>query len=126
VSALLGIEATGPVERRFARLARDLGGDLYVAEDEEGDVLGVVAVRYTQSLAWSGPVAILDRARARPGNETPVLAALVAFAEDRARRRGCRRLVAWLDEGDGALRATLLARGYGDGVLLARDLGDGA
>jgi hypothetical protein len=123
VRTLLGVEADGRFERLFARLVRDLGGDVYVAEDVAGEIVGLVALRYTRSLAARGMAAILDQARAREDADTPLLDGLVAFAEARARRRGCDRLTAWVDERDAALRAALVARGYRSGTRLTRDLG---
>jgi GNAT superfamily N-acetyltransferase len=126
VRALLGVEADGRFERLFARLVRDLGGDLYVAEDVAGEIVGLVSLRYTRSLAQRGMAAILDQARAQGGADAPLLDGLVAFAEARARRRGCHHLTAWVDERDGALRAALVARGYRSGIRLTLDLGGAA
>lgn len=123
VRALLGVEPDGRFERLFARLVRDLGGELYVAENGAGEIVGVVSVRYARSLAWSGMAAILDEARTRRPADAPLLAELVAFAEVRARRRGCRRLTAWVGERDGELRSALVARGYRSGELFTIDLG---
>jgi hypothetical protein len=126
VSALLRVEADGRFERLFARLVRDLGGDVYVAENEAGEIVGLVALRYMRSLAARGMAAILDQARAREGAESPLLDGLVAFAEARARRRGCDRLTAWVDERDAALRTALVTRGYRPGTRLTRELGGAA
>jgi hypothetical protein len=126
VRTLLGVEADGRFDRFFARLVRDLGGDVYVAEDGGGEIVGLVAVRYARSLAARGMAAILDQAHAREEADAPLLDGLVAFAEARARRRGCDRLTAWVDERDGALRAALVARGYRSGTHLTRDLGEPA
>jgi hypothetical protein len=100
----------------------DLGMDVYVAEDATGAIVGVVAVAYYRSLMQGGQSAVLDGARAA---SAPVLEALLAFAEERARRRGCQRLAAPVDA-DAALRAALTARGYRAGELLVADLAGAA
>jgi hypothetical protein len=125
VRSLLGDPAREGLERRFRRIVADLGADVYVAEDGAGAIVGLVSVVYARSLARGGVSALLDGARARPDPGPDVLAGLVAFAEERARKRGCRRLAAWVDPDDGALRATLVARGYRAGELLITDLGAG-
>src|SRR5438876_756691 len=119
---LLLARAVGADARRgrvFRRILADLGTDLYVAEDERGEIVGLVSVLYARSLARGGRSALLDGARAR---RPALLAELVAFAEERARKRGCRRLAAWVDAGDAELRAALLARGYHAGELLVTEL----
>ena len=120
VQALLAAPADDRLERVFRRILADLGTDLYVAEDERGEIVGLVSVLYARSLARGGLSALLDGARAR---RPALLAGLVAFAEERARKRGCRRLAAWVDAGDAELRAALRARGYHAGELLVTGLG---
>ncbi|HUE30502.1 MAG TPA: hypothetical protein VMR79_06490 [Verrucomicrobiae bacterium] len=119
VQALLAAPAGDRLARVFRRILADLGTDLYVAEDERGEIVGLVSVLYARSLARGGRSALLDGARARG---PALLAELVAFAEERARKRGCRRLAAWVDAGDRELRAALLARGYHAGELLVTEL----
>jgi len=126
VQALLGAGADARLERVFRRILADLGRDLYVAVDAGDEVVGVVSVVYARSLVLGGPAAVLDGARARPAAPPPLLAALVTFAEERARRRGCRWLGAWVDGADGDLRTTLLERGYRSGTLLVTDLAGAA
>ena len=109
--------------RFFRRLVADLGHDLYVAEDAGGEIVGLVAVSYARSLLRGGRSALLDGVRTRREPAGPLLQGLVAFAEERARRRGCRRLAAWVDPGDAGLHAALLARGYRAEVLLVAELG---
>jgi hypothetical protein len=118
VQSLLGIAGGDRLERYFRRIVADLGTDLYVAEDREGAIVGLVSVVYARSLACGGLSATLDGARATPA----VLDGLLAFAEERARRRGCVRLTAAPDPGDTALRAALVARGYRIGELLVTEL----
>ncbi|HYY05231.1 MAG TPA: hypothetical protein VE997_01540, partial [Candidatus Limnocylindria bacterium] len=109
------------LERIFRRLLADLGTDLYVAEDERGEIVGLVSVLYARSLARGGRSALLDGARAR---RPALLPELVAFAEERARKRGCRRLAAWVEAGDAELRAALVARGYRAAELLVTELAE--
>jgi hypothetical protein len=123
VRSLLGAGAGAGLERVFRRIVADLGGDVYVAEDGTGAIVGLVSVVYARSLARGGLSAMLDGARARPEPGPAVLAGLVAFAEERARKRGCRRLAAWVDPDDRDLRAALVARGYRAGELLVTELG---
>jgi GNAT superfamily N-acetyltransferase len=123
IRAVLGAPAVERLERVYRRILADLGTDVYVAEDTGGEIVGLVSVVYTRSLARGGLSALLDGARARCAPAGPLLEGLVAFAEDRARRRGCRRLAAWVDAGDAELRATLLARGYRAGELFVAELG---
>ena len=124
VRALLDPGAGDGLERLYRRILADLGMDVYVAEDPAGEIVGVVSVAYRRSLMRGGRSAILDGARV--GHAPGVLEGLVAFAEERARRRGCRRLGAWVGTEDAALRATLVARGYRLGDLCVTDLSTGA
>jgi hypothetical protein len=126
LQAVLGAPAGDRLERVWRRVVRNLGSDVYVAEDPAGEIVGVVSLVYARSLMRGGLSATLDGVRARREPTQPVIEGLVAFAEERARRRGCRRLAAWVDAGDAALRAALLARGYRSGELLVADLGGGA
>jgi len=105
------------------RLLADLGSDVYLAEDEGGGIVGVVAVAYVRSLAAGAGAAVLDTARAAGSEASLVLAGLVHFAEERARRRGCRTMRAWPAPDDVALRDVLAARGYDAGVGLVAELG---
>jgi hypothetical protein len=118
---LLGREGEG-LERVFRRLVGDLRGDVYVAEDGGGAVVGFVSLVYARSLARGGLSATLDGARVAREPRRPLLEELVTFAEQRARRRGCVRLGAWVDPREADLRAALLARGYRVGELLVTDL----
>jgi len=120
VRTLLGTDDLPP--KVFRRLLADLGADVYVAEDAGGAIVGLVSVAYARSLVRGGASALLDGARAA---HPPILEGLIAFAEERARRRGCRRLAAWVEPDDGALRAALLKRGYHPGALLTTDLAAG-
>ena len=121
----LGVPVAGRLARVFRRILADLGNDVYVAEDAGGELVGVVSVVYRRSLVQGGLAAVLDGVRTHPG-AVSLLDGLVAFAEERARRRGCRRLTACVAPEDGAVRATLVARGYRVGEAFATDLGGGA
>jgi hypothetical protein len=122
VQAFLGAEAGEWLARHFRRIIADLGSEVYVAEDAGGKIIGVVSVLYARSLMRGGLSALLDGARVRNAEGPEVLVGLVAFAEERARRRGCRRLAAWVGGEDADLRAALLARGYRAGELLVTEL----
>jgi hypothetical protein len=126
VSSMLGAAAAGAPERLarfFRRLLGDLGSDLYVAEDARGEIVGLVAVTYARSLMRGGRAALLDGVRTCGEPAGALLEGLLLFAEERARRRGCRRLTAWVDPDDVALRTALLARGYRPEELLVAELG---
>jgi N-acetylglutamate synthase-like GNAT family acetyltransferase len=109
-------------ERFDRRTLASLAGDLYVAEDGQGAIVGIVSVAYVRSIAEGRFAAVLDAARTA-SDSAPLLDRLIAFAEARARRRGCRRLAAWVDPGDAALRTALESRGYQTGPLLVTELG---
>ena len=126
LQSLLGAASEERLARFFRRILKDLGNDVYVAEDGTGEIVGLVSVVYARTLVRGGVSAMLDGARARRKPAEPLLGELVAFAEERARKRGCRRLTAWVDPADDALRATLLARGYRSGELLVAELGGAA
>jgi len=114
----------GPRRERFdRRTLGSLAGDVYVAEARGGEIVGIVAVAYLRSLAEGRFAAVLDAARVVP-ESAPLLDRLIAFAEARARRRGCRRLAAWVSPGDAALRAALASRGYRSRDWLVADLGE--
>jgi hypothetical protein len=122
LAALLGPDADGWRARTFRRIVADLGNDVYVAEDSGGEIVGMVSVVYARSLVHGGLSAILDGARARHEPTRALLEPLVAFAEERARKRGCRRLTARIEREDDELHAMLLERGYGTGALLITEL----
>ncbi|HZP42374.1 MAG TPA: hypothetical protein VFD84_12830 [Candidatus Binatia bacterium] len=122
VERVLGRAPATGFGRVYRRVLRDLGTDVYVAEDAGGAIVGLVAVVYARSLVRGGASALLDGARAAA---RPVLDGLVAFAEERARRRGCRRLEAFVGD-DAELRAALVGRGWRTGELLATDLAETA
>ena len=120
VLALLGRASAPRVMRLYRRVVADLGTDLYVAEDAGGEVVGLVSIVYSRSLFRGGLSARLDGARA---STSPLLDGLIAFAERRARRRGCQRLEAAPDGGDTELHTALRARGYRGAEALVAELG---
>jgi hypothetical protein len=126
LQAVLGSPGGERLARFYRRMLADLRGDIYVAEDATGEIIGILSLVYARSLVRGGQSALLDGVRARRPPARALIEALVAFAEERARRRGCRRLAAWVDHDDADLRATLLARGYGTGMLLVTDLAPAA
>ncbi len=74
--------------RLFRHLVSDLGYDLYVAE-QDGEVCGVVMVGYRHLLVQGGLCAVLDGViTAESGGE--IRQRLLAFAQERARKKGCR------------------------------------
>jgi hypothetical protein len=123
VLAFLGRASAPRTTRLYRRVVADLGTDLYVAEDTGGAVVGLVSIVYSRSLVRGGLSARLDGARASTSPAAPLLDELIAFAERRARRRGCERLEAALDGNDPELHTALLARGYRGGEALVTDLG---
>jgi hypothetical protein len=124
LARLQALLPSAPQRARFdRRTLASLAGDVYVAEDAGGAIVGVVSVAYLRSMTEGRFAAVLDAARAA-ADSLPLLDRLIAFAEARARRRGCRRLAAWIDPGDAALRAALESRGYGARDLLVAELGE--
>jgi hypothetical protein len=119
---VIGLLGARTDERACRRLLGGLGTDVYLAEDTAGALVGLVAVAYARSLVRGGLVAVLDGVRAAAAPSSPLVDGLVALAEERARRRGCRRLAAWVEPEDVALVAALRARGYREGAVFERDL----
>jgi N-acetylglutamate synthase-like GNAT family acetyltransferase len=109
-------------ERFDRRTLADLGQDVYVAEAPDGALVGVVAVAYVRSLRGGRFAGVLDTARAAAGAAPALLEALLDVAEERARRRGCRRVRAWLGPDDRMLRAALASRGWRVEESLDREL----
>jgi GNAT superfamily N-acetyltransferase len=110
--ARAGVEVAPGAERFDRRTLADPSQDVYVAEAPSGEIVGVVTVAYVRSLAAGCLAAVLDTARAAPGPGGPLLDALLDVAEERARRRGCRQVHAWIGAGDAVLRAALASRGW--------------
>ena len=79
--------------RHWRRLARDPALDFYVAQ--HADVLqGMILISYIRRLRRSGWLAILDIA-ILPSAPAQVGQALLDFAKERAKKRGCPNVV-WL------------------------------
>jgi hypothetical protein len=125
LEGVLGAGAVARLARVWRRLLADLGCDVYVAEEPGGAIVGVVAITYSRSLLRGGPAALLDGARALEAG-SGLLDGLVAFAEQRARKRGCRWLGAAVGADEPELRAALVARGWHAGELLSTDLAGAA
>jgi L-amino acid N-acyltransferase YncA len=109
---LIGGRAEPRAERFARRTLADLSQDVYVAEAPGGEIVGVVSVAYVRSLAGGRFAAVLDTARIAGGPRGALLDALLDVAEERARRRGCRQVRAWLGPADAMLRAALASRGW--------------
>jgi hypothetical protein len=109
---LLSHVASGRAERFDRRTLADPSHDVYVDEAPGGELVGVVAVAYVRSLRAGRYAAVLDTASAAPGPGRALLDALIDLAEERARRRGCRQVRAWLGADDVTLRAALTSRGW--------------
>src|SRR5207249_5975296 len=77
VQSLLGMPDEPRLARFFRRLVADLGSDVYVAENPDGAIVGLVAVVYARSLVRGGVTASLDGARAREVPARPLLDGLV-------------------------------------------------
>ena len=122
VRSLLPVPDHARRERFDRRTLASLAGDVYVAEDAEGAIVGIVSVAYLRSVTEGRFAAVLDAARAA-ADSPPLLDRLIAFAEARARRRGCRQLAAMPAPGDTALRTALASRGWGTGELWVAELG---
>jgi N-acetylglutamate synthase-like GNAT family acetyltransferase len=116
--ALLTSEATPAADkgqvRHWRRLASDPRQDFYVAE-HEGAIRGMVLVCYIRELRRPGWLAILDIVA--PG-ECRIGQALLDFAKERARKRGCQRLLMWGCDRKGDMLCTSLLpsefRGVGE------------
>jgi GNAT superfamily N-acetyltransferase len=90
--------------RRFRQLVADLGGDFYLALVDDA-VVGLVHVTYARQLAVP-PSARLDQLVVAPSaRRRGIGSALLAFAEGRARQRGCSAFTCVLPDGDTVARA---------------------
>ncbi len=97
--------------RRFRNIVADLGADFYLASIDE-TLVGLVHVTYARQLAAS-PRARLDQlVVADSFRRRGVASALLGFAQERARRRGCTTLCCGLDPAGPAARPWLEASGF--------------
>jgi N-acetylglutamate synthase-like GNAT family acetyltransferase len=110
LESLLGRRFDARERRGLRRLLADLRCDVYVAEDSTGALVGCLSLVYTRSLARGGYSAMLEGLRVQGADPAGVRDALLTYAEERARRRGCRRIAAWI--GDHEVHVALRARGY--------------
>jgi N-acetylglutamate synthase-like GNAT family acetyltransferase len=94
--------------RHWRRLASDPRLDFYIAE-QEGTIRGLVLVCYIRELSRPGWQAILDIV-APLSAESSIGRALIDFVKERARRRGCQRLLAYEIEHERDGRCASLAQ----------------
>jgi len=93
VNAQAPCAATKEQIRHWRRLAGDPRLDFYIAE-QEGAIRGVVLICYVRELGRPGWHAVLDVV-APPSAGDRVGRALLDFVKERARRRGCQRLLVY-------------------------------
>src|SRR6266852_7957695 len=74
--------------RRFRNIVADLGADFYVAS-VDGTLAGLVHVTYARQLSALATARLEQLQVAVPFQGRGVGSALLAFAQQRARRRGC-------------------------------------
>ena len=74
--------------RRFRNLVNDLGTDFYLAV-VDGALVGLVHVTYARQLSLPPAARVEQLLVAEPFRRRGVGSALLAFAEQRAHRRGC-------------------------------------
>jgi GNAT superfamily N-acetyltransferase len=96
--------------RRFRNLVADLGGDFYVAAVDE-TLAGLVHVTYARQLRFLAAARLEQLLVAAPFRGRGVGSALLAFAQQRARRRGCATLACLPPPADVPVRAFLAKRG---------------
>ena len=102
-----------PLEPRLMRrLVEDVTNDLFVVMDPVGDLIAVLAMGYRRSLAQRGQVACVDTLVV-VGQVDGLPAAMLTFAETRARARGCRAIVLAAGVVGVIPSGMLVARGYG-------------
>lgn len=98
--------------RQWRRLAADPAHDCYVAE-QAGTIQGIVLVCYIRRLREYGWEAILDMV-VSPSAACDVSQVLLDFAKERARKRGCGRLLVHMTDPEGGGRLAVLAHaGFG-------------
>jgi GNAT superfamily N-acetyltransferase len=98
--------------RRFRNIVADLGADFYLALVDE-TLAGLVHVTYARQLT-TGPRARLDQlVVAQAFRRRGVGSALLAFAQGRARKRGCTSFCCPLLPTNPAARSFLETAGFG-------------
>src|SRR5437667_129183 len=106
-----------PSGERESRPMRQLPGEAM----RGGRGSGLLHLYYNRGVdSRRTPPAVLEVARR--STEPRLGEGLVAFAEERARRRGCRELAARIDGADAELRAVLVARGFHPADVLVAGL----
>jgi GNAT superfamily N-acetyltransferase len=96
--------------RRFRHIVADLGADFYVAA-VDGTLAGLVHVTYARQLPSLAAARLEQLLVAVPFRGRGVGSALLAFAQQRARRRGCTTLACLPPPADVPVRAFLAKRG---------------
>jgi GNAT superfamily N-acetyltransferase len=110
-SQALPREAEKGQVRHWRRLASDPSLDFYIAE-QEGAIRGMVLVCYIRELSRPGWQAILDVV-APVAAECDIGRALLDFVKERARKRGCQRLLVYEIEHERDERcASLIQAGF--------------
>jgi N-acetylglutamate synthase-like GNAT family acetyltransferase len=110
VAPRAAIAAEGVQIRHWRRLAGDPSRDFYVAE-QGGTIRGIVLVCYIRELHQPGWQAVLDIV-APPFTECGIGQALLDFAKERARKRGCQRLIYILSREESDSPASLSPFGF--------------
>jgi GNAT superfamily N-acetyltransferase len=100
---------------RFRRLMSDLGADLYLAE-RGLSALGIVHITYVRRLAAPAAARIELLLVSPPARLQGIGRGLVAFAVERARRRGCAVLRCRVGPGAEAARLFFGRTGWRGGV----------
>jgi hypothetical protein len=124
--ALLHAEPAAMIDkaqtRHWRRLASDPGLDFYIAE-RNGAIQGALLVSYIRALRAQGWQGILDVAFAPPSTRE-LEQEILNFAKARARKRGCRQLIAWLRKAaeNGCLTALTQGGFHQAGEVLSCDL----
>jgi hypothetical protein len=124
--ALLHAEPSATIDkaqtRHWRRLASDPGLDFYIAE-RDGAIQGALLVCYIRALRAQGWQGILDVAFAPPSTRE-LEQEILNFAKARARKRGCRQLIAWRRDAaeNGCLTALTQGGFHQAGEVLSCDL----
>lgn len=108
--------------RRFRGIVADLGGDFYLALNDE-EPIGLVHITYSRILASPPRARIEELLVAASFHRRGIGSRLIQFAVERAKRHGCTRLEATVLAGASAARGLLMAAAMTlDGERLAVDL----
>jgi GNAT superfamily N-acetyltransferase len=112
--------------RRFRYVVADLGTDFYLAFVDDA-LAGLVHVTYARRLTVRPRAWLAELVVGTPFRHRGVATALLAFARERARRRGCGTLSGCVPAADSAARAFLHNAGLqAIGEWFSEDLLDGS